>query len=61
MESSLLMFEQFKVHSDPHTAGVRWEKWITRLERLLEALDIIEKNSHSAAKKATTNKRRLAL
>jgi hypothetical protein len=23
---SLPQFEQFKVHSDPHTAGMRWEK-----------------------------------
>ena len=61
METSLPLFEQFKVHTDPHTAGVRWEKWITRLERLLEALDIIEKANDSADKKTAIDKRRLAL
>ena len=55
------MFEQFNVHTDPHTAGVRWDKWIKRLKRLLEALDIIEKAAHSADQKTAINKRRLVL
>ena len=61
MESSLPLFEQFNVHTDPHTAGVRWDKWIKRLERLLEALDIIEKAAHSEQQKTAIDKRRLAL
>ena len=61
MDSSLPLFEQFKVHTDPHTAGVRWRKWIDRLERLLEALDITEKANDSAEQKAAIDKRRLSL
>jgi hypothetical protein len=58
---SLPQFEQFKVHSDPHTAGMRWEIWTTRFERLLEAVNVVEKASDSADQKTATDKRRLAL
>ena len=58
---SLPQFEQFKVHSDPHTAGMRWERWTARFERLLEAINVVEKASDSADQKTATDKRRLAL
>ena len=58
---SLPQFEQFKVHSDPHTAGMRWERWTTRFERLFEAINVVEKASDSADQKTATDKRRLAL
>ena len=49
---SLPQFEQFKVHSDPHTAGMRWERWTTRFERLLlEAINVVKKASDSADQK----------
>ena len=53
------MFDQF--NTDPHIGGVRWDKWIKILERLLEAPDIIEKAAHSANQKAAIDKRKQAL
>ena len=56
---SLPQFEQFIVHSDPHTAGMRWERWTTRFE-ILEAINVVEKASDSADQKTAIDKRRLA-
>jgi hypothetical protein len=53
---SLPQFEQFKVHSDPHTAGMRWERWTTPFERLLEAINVVEKASDSADQKNSYRK-----
>ncbi|EFX65148.1 hypothetical protein DAPPUDRAFT_265133 [Daphnia pulex] len=58
---SLPQFDQFKVHCDPHTAGLRWEKWIIRFERLMEAINVISQTADSADQKTATDKRRLAL
>ena len=58
---NLPQFERFKVHADPHTAGIRWEKWIIRFDRLLEAMNVVEKAADSADQKTATDKRRLAL
>ena len=40
---------------------MRWKRWTTRFERLLEAINVVEKNSDSADQKTATDKRRLAL
>ncbi|EFX62856.1 hypothetical protein DAPPUDRAFT_269578 [Daphnia pulex] len=58
---SLPQFDQFKVHCDPHTAGLRWEKWIIRFERLMEAINVVSQTADSADQKTATDKRRLAL
>jgi hypothetical protein len=40
---------------------MRWERWTTRFERLLEATNVVEKASDSADQKTVTDKRSLAL
>ncbi|EFX66134.1 hypothetical protein DAPPUDRAFT_116685 [Daphnia pulex] len=57
----LPQFDQFKVHCDPHTAGLRREKWIIRFERIMEAINVVSQTAISADQKTATDKRRLAL
>jgi hypothetical protein len=39
-EGTLPYLEQFNVHEDPASVGIRWEKWLRRFDNLLIALGI---------------------
>ena len=47
MAVSVPDFPIFEVHVDGNT-GPRWKKWITRLERLLTAMNITDKQQKKA-------------
>ena len=47
MAVSLPNFPTFEVHLDGNT-GPRWKKWVTRLERLLTAMNITDKQQKKA-------------
>lgn len=40
MAAALPHFEHFPVYTDEQSAGLRWRKWVAKLENLLCALDI---------------------
>ena len=41
--SSIPPFDKFSVHSEEHTAGTRWKKYISRFELLIQALNLQDK------------------
>ncbi len=42
MDSGLPVFPSFDCEVDKSSAGVRWEKWISRLDNLFQAMDLDE-------------------
>ena len=47
--SAIPPFEKFSVHSEEHTAGTRWKKYLARFEVLIQALDLKNKPARKKA------------
>jgi hypothetical protein len=47
-EGTLPYLQQFNVHKDPASTGVRWPNWLKRFDNLLIALDITDKKRQRA-------------
>ena len=47
-EGTLLYLEQFNVHEDPASIGIRWVKWLKHFDNLLVALNITDKKRQRA-------------
>jgi len=45
---ALPSFERFSVYSDSHSAGIRWDKYVNRLENLFVGLNIDSKKRRKA-------------